>query len=83
MSKEPMGYDDWIRYGLERGFCGPPVCETHDGLPMTAQEEEDFYDGSDPCIPIVRLMEDKAHQQDIAKNHTPSQWRAEPFYDVK
>lgn len=82
MSNKEMGYDDWIRYGLEKGYCGPPVCETHDGLPMSAQEEQDFYDGTDPCIPIVRLMEDKQHQQEVAENHIASQWRAAPFYDV-
>ena len=79
---EDMDYSEWIRYGLEKGFCGPPVCETHDGLPMTAQEEEWFYDGEDPCIPIIRLMNDSEEQKAIAEHHSPSQWRALPFYEA-
>jgi hypothetical protein len=77
-----MDYSEWIRYGLEKGFCGPPVCETHDGLPLTKWEEDEFYEGHDPCVPILRLTSDAQEQKDIAENHSASQWRAEPFYEA-
>ena len=77
-----MTFEEWVRYGLEKGYCGPPVCETHDGLPVSPQEESDFYDGEAPCILILRITEDREHQAEIAENHSPSQWRAHPFYEV-
>ena len=77
-----MTFEEWLRYGLENAFCGPPVCETHDGLPVSSIEEADFYDGGDPCIVIVRITEDRQHQTEIADNHSPSQWRAMPFYEI-
>ena len=45
----------WLAYGQERGWCSPAVCSTHDGLPTTDEEFEEFEDGYDPCIYGVRL----------------------------
>jgi hypothetical protein len=50
-----MTQDEWLEKGIEEGWCSPPVCETHDGAPMTFDEESEFADGYDPCVPIVRL----------------------------
>lgn len=51
------------------------VCETHDGVPMSASEEKEFEDG-DPCIHIVRLYESTDIKRDVEENHSPSIWRA-------
>jgi glycerate kinase len=37
-----MSYEEWIELGMKEGWCGPPVCSTHDGVPMTENEEVDF-----------------------------------------
>lgn len=41
--------------GIGFGYCSEPVCDTHDVVPMTDEEGEQFEDGLDPCIPVVRL----------------------------
>ena len=51
-----MTQDEWLKIGIEEGFCSPPLCSTHDGMPMTEEEDADFEDGGDPCIPAVRLL---------------------------
>jgi hypothetical protein len=47
-----LTFDEWISYGLEKGWCGPPVCYTHDGLPMSEHEMQGFDDGEDPCMKL-------------------------------
>jgi hypothetical protein len=69
-------FDDWLAYGMDQGWCGPTVCETHDGLPLSASEEEEFFEqGLDPCIHVIRLYEDFETKFAVEENHAPSQWR--------
>lgn len=70
-----MTYDEWIQIGLKNRFCGPAICETHDGLPMTLEEEDEFFKGFDPCIHIIRLYEDPEIADLVEDNHSPSNWR--------
>jgi hypothetical protein len=70
-----MTFNEWITYGIEKGWCGPPVCYTHDGLPMSEQEYTEFDEGQDPCTHIVRMYEDIDMKKEIEDNHSPSQWR--------
>jgi hypothetical protein len=68
-------FDEWITYGIKKGWCGPPVCYTHDGLPMSEQEYAEFDEGQDPCTHIVRMYEDIDMKNKVEENHSPSQWR--------
>ena len=70
-----LTFNEWMTYGIEKGWCGPPVCYTHDGLPMSEQEYAEFDEGQDPCTHVVRLYEDIDMKKDIEDNHSPSQWR--------
>lgn len=70
-----MQYEEWIRIGVEAGWCTAPVCYTHDGVPMTPEEEELWVEGDDPCIHIVRMCEDPEQQKVIEATHSPSAWR--------
>ena len=45
----------WLRYGVDQGFCSEAECNTHNGLPSTPEEAEEWEDGFDPCVPAVRL----------------------------
>lgn len=45
----------WLKQGIARGWCSESVCATHDGLPNTPEEEQEWEEGGDPCIPGVRL----------------------------
>jgi len=70
-----MDADEWLRFGIENGFCGPPVCFTHDGLPTTAAEDADGWTGDDPCIHIIRPYADAAMKAAVEADHPPSVWR--------
>jgi len=70
-----LSFDEWQSYGIKKGWCGPPVCYTHDGLPMSEQEMQEFDEGLDPCMHIVRMYEDIDMKKEIENNHSPSQWR--------
>lgn len=73
--KPKMTFDDWMEFGIKQGWCTAPVCLIHDGEPTTAEEDAEFADGSDPCIHIIRMCEDGAHQKAVLENHSPSNWR--------
>lgn len=75
--KQPtkMTFEDWIKYGISMGWCGPPVCSTHDGVPTSASEDEEWENGSDPCIHVIRMYEDAEQKKGVEENHSPSQWR--------
>lgn len=72
----PTSAEEWLAMGHARGWCGPPVCETHDGTPTTADEDTEFDDGGDPCIPIVRLYREPGDRTGVEANHSPGLWRA-------
>ncbi len=44
----------WIAQGVERGWVDPVVCATHEEF-MCDEEVEMFYQGADPCIPVMRV----------------------------
>jgi hypothetical protein len=70
-----MDFDEWARYGVEQGWCGPLVCAIHDGVPTSAGEDEAFDDGDDPCISVIRLYANEYEKTGVESNHSPSQWR--------
>lgn len=67
-----VDFEDWLAQGYAAGFVGPPVCSTHDGVPMT----EDEYEDDEPCVHILRLYEDAGVKAAVEAEHSPSQWRA-------
>jgi hypothetical protein len=72
--KSKMDFDQWLAYGVDRKWCLYPVCEIHDGIPMTLDEELQFEQGLDPCVHILRLTEDEA-SWDEAYGHMKSTLR--------
>ena len=47
--------EEWVRYGMAQGYCTDIVCDTHSGVEMTDQENEEWDEGFDPCIPVIRI----------------------------
>ena len=47
--------EEWLEAGVENGWCSPPVCQTHDGVPMSVAEEAEWENGDDPCQVVVRI----------------------------
>lgn len=78
-SNEEITFDAWIKIGLREGWVGPPVCVPHDGLPTSAQEDEAYSEGEDPCFHVVRMYEDESVKRDVEGNHSPSVWRADQY----
>ncbi len=74
MSNE-MDFDTWARIGYESGWCSPPMCYTHDGLPLTATEDEEMLEG-DPCVHMVRLYESPDQKKGCEANNPAAVWRA-------
>ena len=50
-----MTFSEWLEIGLEKGWVSEPACSTHDGTPMTEEEELEWEQGLDPCLPVLRL----------------------------
>lgn len=71
-----LEHEEWLEYGWRMGWVGPPVCYGHDGLPLSADEMDEWADGDDPCIHILRLYEDHDHRLSIESNDSPTLWRA-------
>ena len=74
----PINFVDWMQQGIVNGWCGAPVCATHDGLPTTAGEDTIIDDiGYDNiCIMISRIYDgDTETKHQVEANHTPSVWR--------
>ena len=70
-----LDFRSWMSYVIEKNFCGPPVCITHDGEPMTEEESNEFEEGSDPCIHMIRPYADLEERLAVEANHPPSIWR--------
>lgn len=70
-----IDFDSWLQDGISNGWVGPAICFTHDGLP-TSQSEDEQFEESDPCIHILRLYEDPSIKVAVEENHAPSMWRA-------
>lgn len=70
-----MTFDEWIKFGFDQGWCSPPICEMHDGTPMSEDEEVDWDEG-EPCIHVVRLYESELHKKRVERNFSPAVWRA-------
>jgi hypothetical protein len=68
-------FDKWLKHGMEQGWCGPAVCYTHDGFPMSDAESDQFDDGDDPCVHMIRLYESQEQRSRVERDHSPSQWR--------
>jgi len=50
---------DWLEVGMKAGWISKPVCATHDGIPATEAEDNEWMEGFDPCQHIVRLWNEE------------------------
>lgn len=56
MSEEEIPeFWSWLQVGIDQGWCSSVICSTHEGLPMTEEEMEEWDDGYDPCIFGIRM----------------------------
>jgi hypothetical protein len=67
--------NEWLEFGIREGFCSAPLCSTHDGIPSTDAEDEEWGEGGDPCIHVIRPYTDDAEKVAVEENCAPAQWR--------
>jgi hypothetical protein len=48
-------FTDWLAIGLDKGWISDVSCFCHDQVPMTSEEEMDWEESGEVCIPVVRL----------------------------
>ncbi len=70
-----LTYEKWLQIGMEQGWCGPEMCESHHGIPLSESEHQEILLGLDPCILLVRLYMDEEHRNDVERYHEASDWR--------
>jgi hypothetical protein len=56
-----MTFDEWLQYGNEQGWCGPVVCDTHEGLQTTEDEAEQ----DDLCLHAIRVFDSVEQRQAV------------------
>ena len=69
-------FDEWLLEGVRLGYCSPVVCQTHDGVSLTEEQEDEFDQGFDPCVHVIQVFEDRDQQRFAFENHSPYQYRA-------
>jgi hypothetical protein len=52
-----MDFNEWMKFGYEKGWISDVFCNTHDGGPLTDDEQQEWDEGEDPCMFCVRVNE--------------------------
>lgn len=63
-----MNLADWIAIGREHGFCSMIACDTHEGVPQSAEERDAWEQGDDPCILVVRIYTEDTTMADAERD---------------
>jgi hypothetical protein len=50
-------FEIWLKSGYDIGWISDVFCNTHDGPPLTDEEEQEWNDGGDPCSFHVKVNE--------------------------
>lgn len=70
-----MTPEEWLEYGISHGYCGPPVCVCHDGIPMTSEEDNEWEENGEVCVHMIRPYAETSERLAVEHNHAPSVWR--------
>lgn len=76
MKPEELTFEYWAELGWLAGWCSPPVCVTHDGLPTSDEEEEQMMDGDDICVHVIRLYDSGQQASQVIDANPAVAWRA-------
>ena len=55
-------FAEWLAIGVTQGWVSLPVCDTHNGPPLSEVEAAGFDDGYDPCVLVMRVWPDKKNE---------------------
>jgi hypothetical protein len=76
--REAMTFDEWVEEGISQGWVSPFVCEIHDGVPMSYEEEFAMQNGEEPCIWVMRRYASKEEKLAVEDFSPHALWR-NPF----
>jgi hypothetical protein len=65
---DTVSIGEWLEQGQANGYASHVFCEIHDGAPLSEEEEAEFDDGGDPCVPMIRVYEYPEDQQAVSDN---------------
>jgi len=54
---EVTDFQEWLEFGHSKGWISDVFCSTHDGGPMSDEEQQEWEDGGDPCMFCIRVNE--------------------------
>ncbi len=60
---------EWLDYGRQRNFISEAVCDTHDGVPLSETERDQWEAGDEPCIHVVRIYENPEQKMEAEKDN--------------
>lgn len=60
-AKPNLSLAEWLQYGRGKGWISPIVCDSHDGLPVTADEADALDAGDDVCMFAMRFYTHPDH----------------------
>ena len=69
-------FEQWLKFGWQQGWISGPVCVIHDGVPFSAEEDNDFEEDGEPCVHMFRLYENDHVKAAVEDNFAPAIWRA-------
>ena len=73
-----MTFDEWVEEGISQGWVSPFVCEAHDGVPMSYDEEFAMQDGDESCIWVMRRYANREEKLAVERFSPHAVWR-KPF----
>lgn len=56
--RQRIDFAEWMRIGINNKWISEPFCDTHDAGYMTDEEEKEWEEGADPCMPVFRIWEE-------------------------
>lgn len=63
-------FNEWLKTGIENKWVSPSFCETHDGVPLSYDEEEEAEEhGEYPCVHVLRLFESQELFTEVLKRN--------------
>lgn len=76
--KVAMTFDEWCEFGIVQGWVSPFVCEIHDGVPMSYEEEFAMQEGDESCIWVMRRYASREEKLAVEDFSPHACWR-NPF----
>ena len=69
-AKANMDFFEWRDLGIANKWISEPFCDTHDAGYLTDEEEQEWENGQDPCMPVFRIWEENIKIPESMENQS-------------